>query len=749
MEIKVRGFIKSYVFKNESNGYTIAKLETNDKELISIVGYFPLLSEELEYEFTGEETIHPKFGRQLTVKSYERLDNTSESGLVRYLSSDNFSGIGPVTAEKIVSLLGTDAIEKIITDENVLSPILNPIKRNRLKKELISHQAEQRIFVKLLDLGLTTRISAKLFSNYGSQTLEKLEEDPYRLMYEIDGFGFIKSRDIAEKFGISKTDIRTLKAALVYALITTSNSEGNLYLFEEELMSRVSRVIDVDADFKPAIDELIKENKLVLEDDKYFLKQIYRDEIDIAKRIKELKTYPLDHVDTELLELMLSQISIQKSIDYTEKQRQAIITAMQNPLTVITGGPGTGKTTLIDGFLELYAKYFKINLKSKDATNEIALMAPTGRASKRMRELLDFPARTIHSHLGFDFDQSFKSNKVQPLVQNLIIIDEASMIDIYLMKRLLNSIIDGTRVVIVGDEDQLPSVGPGYVLGDLISSNVVPVIRLNEIHRQAKDSHIVKLASSINNQNLSQEDLISHNDVTFYSGTGEDIKRVIINQIGGAMKKGYDLINDIQVLIPQYKGDLGIDTMNLEIQAKFNPNYNQPPFMKFGDKTYYIGDKVIQLQNDKDKEIMNGDIGVVKAIRKNDKNQKILQVDFDGLLVNYDQNELDTLNLAYVISIHKSQGSEYQVVFLPIIKSYLHMLKKELIYTAITRAKSHLLVLGDLRLLQYASNQLVEKRHTMLKERLTHDEVSFNLFDQLSEEDDLDETKDLSPWDFM
>src|SRR5690606_2474558 len=275
----------SYVFKNESNGYTIAKLETNDKELISIVGYFPLLSEELEYEFTGEETIHPKLGRQLTVKSYERLENTSESGLVRYLSSDNFSGIGPVTAEKIVSLLGTDAIEKIITDENVLSPILNPIKRNRLKKELISHQAEQRIFVKLLDLGLTTRISAKLFSNYGSQTLEKLEEDPYRLMYEIDGFGFIKSRDIAEKFGIAKDDIRSLKAALVYSLITSSNGDGNLYLYEAELMHKVSKILDVDANYKDAIEALILEKKIVLEDDKYFLKQIYKDEMDIAKRI--------------------------------------------------------------------------------------------------------------------------------------------------------------------------------------------------------------------------------------------------------------------------------------------------------------------------------------------------------------------------------------------------------------------------------------------------------------------------------
>src|SRR5690554_2137583 len=749
MKDKISGFIKSYVYKNESNGYTIAKLETNEKETCSIVGYFPLLSEELEYEFEGEFTHHAKYGKQFVVSNYKRLENASEGGLIRYLSSENFTGIGPVTAEKIVSLLGQNAIEKIIEDESVLKPILNPIKRTRLKKELMNHQAEQQIFVKLLDLGLTTKVAARLFNSYGNQTLEKLEEDPYRLMYEIDGFGFIKSRDVAEKFGIAKDDIRSLKAALVYSLITSSNGDGNLYLYEAEWMHKVSKILDVDANYKDAIEALILEKKIVLEDDKYFLKQIYKDEMDIAKRIKEIKSYPMEQIDEDLLSLLLSQIAILKSIDYTEKQIQAIITAMQNPLTIITGGPGTGKTTLIDGLLETYAKYYKVNLKSKDATNEIALMAPTGRASKRMKELLDFPARTIHSHLGYDYDQTFRSSKVQPLVQNLIIIDEASMIDIFLMKRLLNSIVDGTRVVIVGDEDQLPSVGPGYVLGDLIASNVIPVIRLNEIHRQAKDSHIVKLASAINNQNLSSDDLMSHNDVTFYSGNQADIKRVILNQIGGAISKGYDLIDDIQVLIPQYKGELGIDSMNVEIQSKFNKNYDKPPFMRFGDKTYYIGDKVIQLQNDKDKAIMNGDIGVVKNIRKNDKNQKVLEVDFDGHRVHYDQNELDTLNLAYVISIHKSQGSEYQVVFLPIIKSYMHMLKKELIYTAITRAKSHLLVLGDLRLLQYASNQLVEKRHTMLKLRLQTDVKTHDLFEALNQDEDTEDTDDISPWDFM
>ncbi|WP_025724845.1 SF1B family DNA helicase RecD2 [Acholeplasma granularum] len=749
MTENITGFIKSYVYKNEDNGYTIAKIETKDGQNMTIVGYFPLLSEEIEYGFEGEFITHPRYGKQLKVINYKRLENATKTGLIRYLSSDTFSGIGPKTAEKIVDLLGLDAIDQILKDDSVLKPILNPIKRMRLKSELIAHQTEQTIFIKLLDLGLTSKIAAKLFKTYGDQTLDKLEADPYRLMYEIDGFGFIKSRDIAEKFNIEKTDIRSLKAAALYTLQVASMNDGDLYLNYDELMFKIRKILDVDVSFDHALKELIDERRIIEENGNYFTKPIYDYEIDIAKRILELKDYPSESIDTDLLKLMLSQISIQKSIDYTEKQIDAIITAMQNPITIITGGPGTGKTTLIDGLLNLYANYYKINLKSIEAKAEIALMAPTGRASKRMQELLNFNARTIHSHLGFDFESSNKDNYYEPLVQNLIIIDEASMIDIFLMRRLLMSIEVGTKIVIVGDEDQLPSVGPGYVLGDLIASNTLPVIRLNEIHRQAKDSHIVKLASSINNQNLQNDDLISYNDVTFYSGDGADIKRVILNQIAGALKKGYDLIEDIQVLIPQYKGELGIDIMNKEIQSRFNPFYKKSHSMKYLDKEYFQNDKVIQLQNDKDKGVMNGDIGIIKNITKNDKNQSIMEVSFDGVLVTYEQSELENLNLAYVISIHKSQGSEYKVVFLPIIKSYMHMLKKELIYTAITRAKQHLLILGDMRLLQYASNQLVEKRHTKLKQRLNETKSNSNLLNKDNSEVDNDDLDNISPWDFM
>lgn len=742
MENTIKGFVKNYVYRNEDNGYTIARLTTNNGKVVTIVGYFPLLSEEMEYEFKGEMIEHPKYGEQLKVISYERLDDMSENGLVRYLSSDNFTGIGPKTAQKIVDLLGMDAISKILEDELSLAPILNPIKRVRLKKELIHHQLEHMIFIKLMDYGLTSKVATKLYKTYQHQTLEKLEEDPYRLMYEIDGFGFIKSRDIAEKMGVAKEDIRSLKAAIVYTLETTAFGEGDLYLNINELGQRVKKILDIDVDYQEAIDILLKEGKIILENNQYFLSPIYEAEKAIAKRVIELKNQSLHTFDDDLLKLMLSQISLQKSIDYTEKQVEAILTAIKNPFTIITGGPGTGKTTLIDGLLTLYANYHKLKLSDPYTRDEIALMAPTGRAAKRMEELLNFPARTIHSHLGFDFGKSFKYDKRSPLPHKLIIIDEASMIDIFLMKYLLESVRDDASVVIVGDVDQLPSVGPGYVLGDMIQSGVIHVIRLNEIHRQAKESHIIKLATAINQQVLTKELLTSHEDVIFYKGDHEQIKHVILNQIEGAIHKGYDLIEDIQVLIPQYKGELGIDRMNQEIQKKFNPNYKKGLHMTYGDKSYYVGDKVIQLQNDRDKEIMNGDIGVVKDIQRNEKDQLQMTVLFDSNEVRFDTADLENLNLAYVISIHKSQGSEYKIVFLPIIRNYLHMLKKELIYTAITRAKQYLLILGDMNLLQYASNQLVEKRHTMLQKRLTSN-------DKDSDSSENNEEEALSPYDFM
>src|SRR5690606_3983118 len=349
MSEKVKGYIKSYIYRNDENGYIIAKLETDNKELLTVVGYFPLLNEEILYEFTGEITTHPKYGKQFKVESYERLEDVSESGLIRYLSSDDFSGIGPKTAEKIVKLLGQDAIKLIIEDADVLAPILNPIKRVSLRKALIQNELEHRIFITLFDYGLTNKVASKLYKIYGHETLEKLEEDPYRLMYEVDGIGFIKSADIAEKMGISKNDFRSIKAAIIYTLENTAFGEGDLYLDYDNLKQKADKLLASDIDYHEAINILIDEKRIKEEDGNYFLKEFYDTEYQIAKSIKRFINQPKKNLDLDLLKLLLSQISIQKGIDYTELQQQAILEAMQNPLSIITGGPGTGKTTLIDG----------------------------------------------------------------------------------------------------------------------------------------------------------------------------------------------------------------------------------------------------------------------------------------------------------------------------------------------------------------------------------------------------------------
>lgn len=740
-ETTVKGYVKSYIYRNEDNGYVIAKMETDASEKLTIVGYFPVLNEDLMYEFSGQFVVHPSYGKQFKVTSYKKISDLSIDGLIGYLSSSFFSGIGPKTAEKIVAKLGTTAIDDIVKDESVLHSIMNPLKALRLKKELIEHQATDHILVTLYGYGLSGKVAMKLLSIYGTSTLEKLEEDPFRLMYEVDGFGFLRAMDIAIKLGIDKEDIRSLKAAVIYTLNHGAYSKGDLYLFQSEITDSVNRLLQIDVVLDETIDLLIREAKIMVEEDKYFLSASYYAELKVAAKILELNQNQSISVDNELLQILLSQITIQKNINYTKRQEEAILSAMHEKIMVITGGPGTGKTTLIDGFLSLYASYYKMNLKSPESQEKIALMAPTGRASKRMKELLGFEAKTIHRHLGFDFDGSFKYDERTPLPHRLIIVDEASMIDIFLARKLFDAVSDHAQIIIVGDEDQLPSVGPGYVLGDMIASNVIKVVRLNEIHRQAKDSHIIKLASHINEQNLQYDDLNSHQDVIFYHGDLRQIKKTILGQIKGAIAKGYDLINDIQVLIPMYKGDLGIDEMNREIQSQFNPLFNQGLSMKYGDKVFFKGDKVIQLSNDPERKVMNGDIGVIKDIIKTEKDTLLMLISFDEGVATYEQADLENINLAYVISIHKSQGSEYKIVFLPIIKPYMHMLKKELIYTAITRAKEYLLILGDMNLLRYASNQMTEKRHTMLKDRLNQKEI------QTIEEKD--PYQDLSPYDLM
>ena len=579
----------------------------------------------------------------------------------------------------------------------------------------------------------------KLINKYQMLTLEKLEENPYRLIDDIEGIGFIKADEIAHKLGVSHDDPRRKKAAILYALETLAFQNGDLFLLESQLMQYSEQALGESMDLQEAVLALIEEKRITHEDDRYYLTMSYVSEIYLADKIHQLTNVKLTHMDSSYLKTLLDAVEIQKNIQYTSIQKEAILTALSHPFSIITGGPGTGKTTIIDGLLDVYRLYHRLNFKHPSIHEKIALMAPTGRAAKRMKELLDMDAKTIHRQLGYNYDGEFLYDEFHPLPHDLIIIDEASMIDIFLAKKLFGAIKVGCQVVVVGDVDQLPSVGPGQILSDLIDSQTIPTVRLNQIHRQAKDSKIIRLSRLVNEQNLTTEDLTSEQDVYLYRAHPEKIKDILIKQVQGALSEGYDLINDIQILAPMYKGDLGIDALNQVFQQAFNPKKDLK--MTYGDKSYYVGDKVIQLINDPERLIMNGDIGVIKAIKTNAQDELYMVVDYDDNEVIYEKGDLDEINLAYAISIHKSQGSEYKIVMLPMIRSYMHMLKKELIYTAMTRAKRFLIVLGDMNLLIYAANHLSEKRQTTLHARLK------GLIEQRDiEEDPLEE---LSPYDFM
>lgn len=728
------GRVKHYMFHNEENGYSIAKLNIDDQQDVTIVGYFPVLGEDFDYEFTGEWVNHPSYGQQLKITSYKRMSSQSKSGVISYLSSSFFHGIGPKTAEKIVDTFGSDAIQKILDDKKILKEIgLSAVRIEKLYQQLKEHQINEHILVELYSYDLTMKLAMKLIKKYQIATLEKLKENPYRLIDEIEGIGFIKADEIAQKLGIDPHDDRRIKASIQYALQQIAYQNGDCYLTFEELQKITSDVLKETPDIKPMLELLVKDKKVIVEEDRYYLYSIYIQEIEVAAKLLSLsKTAP--DFDIEYARTLLDMVEIERNMTYTDAQKEAILTSLQSSVSIITGGPGTGKTTIIDGLLEVYRIYHQLNYKNPQIYEKIGLMAPTGRAAKRMSDLLDLESKTIHRHLGYNYDGMFGYDEHNQLPYELIIIDEASMIDLGLSHKLFQAIKDGCQVVIVGDVDQLPSVGAGQFLSDLIDSSVLPTVRLEQIHRQAKDSKIIRLAQLVNEQNLSQHDLVSDQDVYLYKAHPNQIMHVMKEQIKGALKEGYRLYEDIQVLAPMYKGDLGIDLLNQTLQETFNQNYKDQ--ITYGDKTYRIGDKVIQLSNDPERLIMNGDLGVVKDIRYNASDQPYLVVSFDQHDVTYEKSDLDDLNLAYAMSIHKSQGSEYPIVIIPMVRNFMHMLKKELIYTAITRAKKYLIILGDMHLLIYAANHLSEKRKTTLAKRLNED------LNMIKEED-------ISPYDFM
>ena len=718
----IKGSIDSYIYKSEDSLYKVARIETSDKKDVVIVGSFLELEEGLEYEFIGEYIEHSKYGVQFKVESYQKTGSYTTKGVISYLSSEKFPGIGQAIATNIVEILGDDCIDQILEDPNCLDvvPKLSPQKKKVIVETIKADYASETVFLKLFSFGLTSKMVYRLYEVYGKDAGLIIEENPYKLLYDIEGFGFKKCDNLALNIGIKEDDFIRLKEALRYTLNQVCFQQGYTFLTKEQLINSAqlllnSNPIITNDLLEEALEDLVINEFIVKEDERYFDKWLYKSEISVAERIVKLKNQKIKLFPKDKIKELIKEVEIDLNIRYTDLQVEAIVNALSNKLSIITGGPGTGKSTIVNGIIRTYAKLKEKVFPSDELDYMVSLMAPTGRAAKRLNEITNFKAKTIHKSLGYNYVGGFQYSEKCTLSNSLYIIDESSMIDINLAANLLNALPLKAQVIFVGDANQLPSVGPGNVFYDFISSGLFETVKLYEVMRQAKESNIIKLSNMIHSGKIDYRIFSERNEVYFYSCEAKNFKELLFRILDSYLKTENDLKSGIQILIPMYAGVSGIDEINKAVSKRYNINEE---LVVRDELIIKVDDKVLQLKNDPELKIMNGDIGVVKGITKV-KEKEVMVIDFDGYMVPYPTKELDNLTLAYAISIHKSQGSEYENVILPIFPSYFKMLRKKIIYTAVTRAKKKLIMVGSIETLNQALTTPEPIRQCGLLNRLT------------------------------
>ena len=753
--VSVTGYIENYIYQSSDSLYKVCSLITADEELV-IVGSFPRLEEGLNYDFVGEFKEHPKYGRQLAVTSYAKSKSYTKDGLISYFSSDKFYGIGEKLAIKIIDELGLDCIDKILKDKTCLDGIkgLTKPKAEALYNVLCENYAEEQVFIRLYGFGLTSKMIKKLYDYYGNKAANMIEENPYRLITEVEGFGFKKSDNLALSLGFSEDDERRIKAALLYTLNYVCYQQGFTYLSHDQLINSTRNLLHNNPNISDellikSINLLIDDNKIINENSRYFDAYLYGCEEKVSKKLLLINQEKAKYIPKEVKEALAY---IEKTIDitYTPLQNEAIVNALSNKLSIITGGPGTGKSTILNGILKTYAHLNNLSIGCDELDYKVNLVAPTGRAAKRMTETTNFKATTIHKCLGYGFDGEFMHNETNPLNCSLLVVDEASMLDIAIASSLFQSLSNKCQIILVGDSNQLPSVGPGNVLWDLMSTSIFKTTKLNQIMRQASGSDIISLSHMILNERIDYKILSNRKEVFYYDCESKSTIEYIYKMLDSFIKSGGNINTGIQILAPMYAGVAGIDAINKAVQDRYN--LESEKFIKRDNKLFKKGDKVLQLKNDTELDIMNGDIGIIADIIKKD-DKDILLIDFEGRMVNYSSSNLDNLTLAYAISIHKAQGSEFDNVILPILPSYSIMLRKKIIYTAVTRAKSKLIILGKQQSLEGAIHQgeylrqtalynRIEDRPTVVDERIFDPDIPFDTFGEY----DMD---GITPYTFM
>ena len=707
MDTYIKGNFRRSIFKSDK-GYVIGLFkvrDTNDSDMtpyinktVTFTGYFYDLNEDDTYIFYGKLVNHSRYGLQYQVSNYEKVKPTDEEGIIDFLSSDLFPGIGEKLAKNIVDVLGNEALDKILKEPECLNlvPKLTNKKANKIVMVLKKYEESHKSIVYLNDLGFNMRESLSIYNEYKSSTLKKVDENIYSISYDLDDISFSKIDVAAEKLNIEKDDIRRLEALTYYVIKNLTYKNGDSYLEKETIKNVVSGYckIDIDDKLDSILNSLCEKDKIYIEKDDYYLKEIWLAEDFIVNCLYNMvnkKQNKNIEIDSYLKELEKYQ-----NIKYNDQQIKAIKKAIENNFLIITGGPGTGKTTIIKAIAEIYQNINKLDYD--ELVSSLALLAPTGRASKRMSESTSLPASTIHRFLKWNKDtMEFMVNENNKSDVKLVIVDESSMIDINLFYSLLKGLKSNVKMILVGDYNQLPSVGPGSLLKDFILSDCINIVHLDTLYRQDENSYINTLALEIKDNDINDNFLNSYSDYTFLKCSSKYVKNNLKKLCNQIIEKGYDY-KKLQIIAPMYKGENGIDILNKELQNVFNPSTEVKREIKHGDVIFRENDKILQLVNRPDDNIFNGDIGIIKYIKyggtsKSGKNE--IYIDFDGNLVKYTPKDFASIKHGYVISIHKSQGSEFDMVILIITNAYKRMLYKKLIYTAVTRAKKKLILIGE------------------------------------------------------
>ncbi|MFA7418557.1 MAG: ATP-dependent RecD-like DNA helicase [Melioribacteraceae bacterium] len=691
---KIEAILEGFLYKNEVTGYCIASFSGS----LKAVGILPNVKVGEKLNLEGEFVTHPKYGEQFRIDSFTIVYPSTTGGITKYLSSGMIKGVGPATAEKIVDLFQEETLDILDNDITRLLEVegIGSKKLELIKKSWDEQKAIKEIMLFLQSFDISPSYALKIYRTYGAGSVKIVQDNPYQLTYDVIGIGFKIADKIGKSVGFTEDHPKRIKSGIIYVL-NDASGDGHVFLPMNELLKKCYEILNVDlTDSILLFREMEDQHLINIVDDNVYLSFLFEAERTIEAKLKTLCSIPNKFNEQQLNSIRLNP-------GYSEEQLEAIRNSIKNKVLILTGGPGTGKTTALKGIIDSY----------KQLEKKIMLAAPTGRAAKRMSEVIGMEAKTIHRLLEYNpQDHMFLFDEDNPLETDLLVVDEVSMIDTVLMFNLINAVSLNTTLVLVGDVDQLPSVGCGNILHDLIQSGIIPTAMLTKIFRQAEESQIVVNAHKINKGEFPT--LLNNDSSDFFfiqESTDSSIANLITElcQTRLPQKYGFDPMKDIQVLTPMYKGDAGADNLNRTLQNALNKNRS---LLNRGEKSYKVGDKVMQLKNNYDKDVYNGDIGQIHSIDMEDQK---LEISFNGRIVPYEFIELEDITLAYATTVHKSQGSEYPCVIMPITTAHYIMLQRNLLYTAVTRASKMMIIVGSKQALGIAvGNKKAKKRNTSL-----------------------------------